>query len=52
MLTKLAWRLLTQPQKEWVKVLNAIHVKNKDPLVEDISRKNSSWVWQSIQHGL
>ncbi|XP_026399242.1 uncharacterized protein LOC113295103 [Papaver somniferum] len=52
LLTKLAWRLLTPPQDEWVKVLRAIYVKNKDLLSEDTSKKNSSWVWQSIKYCL
>ncbi|XP_026435187.1 uncharacterized protein LOC113332901 [Papaver somniferum] len=52
MLTKLAWRMVTNPKEKWAQLLKALYFPNKDPLVDDISKSYSSWVWKSIQHGL
>lgn len=50
-LTKLAWRMIANPDAKWVQVLATKYFYNCNPL-HQIRRETGSWVWQSIQRGL
>ncbi|XP_019163505.1 PREDICTED: uncharacterized protein LOC109159849 [Ipomoea nil] len=49
-LTKLAWVVLTNPHKLWVKVMREKYVKNRNFLDNNVYT-NCSWNWSSILKG-
>ncbi|XP_026410952.1 uncharacterized protein LOC113306204 [Papaver somniferum] len=50
-LTKLAWRMVNNPDAEWIKVLEAKYFHNINPL-HGVRTTKGPWVWQSIHRGL
>ncbi|XP_026378449.1 uncharacterized protein LOC113272871 [Papaver somniferum] len=51
MLTKLAWRMLTEKEAKWVQLLTARYFPNDDPLYGNIKKKGT-WIWNGILRGL
>lgn len=50
LLTKLAWRMLTEKDAEWVKILSSKYYPNNNPL--HAGNAEGSWVWKGICRGL
>ncbi|XP_026380111.1 uncharacterized protein LOC113274904 [Papaver somniferum] len=51
LLTKLAWRMLTQQDEMCVQILSCKYFKNTNPLNGVVSSQGS-WIWKGICHGL
>ncbi|OVA12650.1 Reverse transcriptase zinc-binding domain [Macleaya cordata] len=51
LMAKLAWRMLTEQDQLWVKVLKHKYFPSSSPL-NPIQVRQGSWVWKGIQQGL
>ncbi|XP_026414361.1 uncharacterized protein LOC113310013 [Papaver somniferum] len=51
MLTRLTWRVISNPNALWVKVLKSKYFKNTNPLLKS-RRTTISWIWSSIRTGM
>lgn len=47
--TKLAWNLCTQPEKPWVQLVKAKHLRGRRIMDIEHTRPVSSWIWGGIR---